>query len=30
MGRLRDLETENIELKKQVEFFKSWLDGEVN
>lgn len=30
MGRLKDLEAENIELKKQVEFFKSWLDGEVN
>ena len=30
MGRLRDLEAENIELKKQVDFFKSWLDGEVS
>lgn len=30
MGRLKDLEAENIELKKQVEFFKSWLDGEVS
>lgn len=30
MGRLKNLEAENIELKKQVEFFKSWLDGEVN
>ena len=30
MGRLRNLEAENIELKQQVEFFKSWLDGEVN
>ena len=29
MGRLRNLEAENIELKQQVEFFKSWLDGEV-
>ena len=29
MGRLKNLEAENIELKKQVEFFKSWLDGEV-
>lgn len=30
MGRLKNLEAENIELKQQVEFFKSWLDGEVN
>ena len=30
MGRLKNLEAENIELKKQVEFFKSWLDGEVS
>lgn len=30
MGRLKNLEAENIELKKQIEFFKSWLDGEVN
>lgn len=30
MGRLKNLEAENIELKKQVEFFTSWLDGEVN
>lgn len=30
MGRLKNLEAENIELKKQVEFFKSWLDGEVD
>lgn len=30
MGRLKDLEAENIELKKQVEFFRSWLDGEVS
>lgn len=30
MGRLKNLEAENIELKKQIDFFKSWLDGEVN
>ena len=30
MGRLKNLEAENIELKNQLEFFKSWLDGEVN
>ena len=30
MGRLKDLEAENIELKKQVDFFKSWLDGDVS
>ena len=30
MGRLKNLEAENIELKNQIEFFKSWLDGEVN
>lgn len=29
MGRLKDLELENVELKKKIEFLESWLNGDA-